>query len=79
MDVTSARTAKATKLFITLEEAGADLAYVKGMGDREWALATGAAQVNPPSDATRAAVVQMFETRERFHQPEDPFEGFPRY
>lgn len=79
MDETVARTAKATKLFLTLEEAGADATYVKNMGDREWALATGAAQVNYPSDVTRSMVVRMFETKERFKPPEDPFQGFPRY
>lgn len=78
MDEMNARVAKATKLFLALEEAGADLEYVRGMGDTEWSLATGAAKVHPPSDMTRAMVVQMFFTRDKFKQPEDPFAGFPR-
>ena len=66
------RTAKALRLADVLRSHQATAAEVRALPEETWATIAELAEVNMPSEATRAVVVAVLEVSERHP---DPFEG----
>lgn len=66
------RTRKALRLADTIERAGGDVAYARGLTDAGWLLVAAVARVGEPSPATRSATIAALQER---GLDDDPFEG----
>lgn len=71
-----ARVRKATAIATVLDQAGVDSTHAAELAELHWQLAAAAAEVNLPSERSRAIVITILQERERLANT-DPFDGLP--